>query len=749
MRCLSAMSTFKSENIFSSSEIIIISSEDDSDDKDVTSEDDVGEEKHKVFIQSAYYPFNSPRETSPILIEDSDEEEVSFKPVKNEEEQEKTKKGSYRKRNLKTSVTKPLLKATSRQCRPKISKSPVIVEDSDEEIPDLNTNGANHPSPNFQDKNHTSEVCELTYPVIREDSDEEFPDFCLSFKDEGMKVNKTHPSNVAEPSLKVIKGGYSPLKFMSPVTKENSEEFLDLCLWDQNEGNQMNKNKGGNSPISKKRNQNIAASQSQSPFKILKVDNELISQSETPFGLDMLVLKKKISNSILRGGLKGQNVIACNRTFTSCYETHKNQVKCIPTPPQTKALFEIMMDDENLQLFALRAIHRTLSQKQYLDPSLLNLLLEYLFGCDLKQEVPSAEGLHLGISILHRCLNSHPPCKEGMHTIYLKMCQDWFKLLLQKVDEALLKGEPNVSEGVILQEQDKSTLNESEESFYDYTSVIRRKAIEKKEKYLRITKAEKLQHLSVLTKYFSKVMLHSFLEWSIHHWQQKSSALFRKDICPILSEIVWGSSTWSSEWGSVNPVVQNIFALYCRTSNTLCLHESFGNVIAICAAILHRKEMSAYPEMGQMTRSYAYKLYMEIKSSLDVGVNLRNLHPDWLKFQVGCSFLGVNEPANFYTAKERISKVLQDKDRCKDANSTFCVETVCVEVIKAMMGMMQLKSSIPEDCDLTEKIVEENSSWFSQNLQDEKIFNQLKMIQNTLCLPCIKNRKWFFDGFEN
>lgn len=89
--------------------------------------------------------------------------------------------------------------------------------------------------------------------------------------------------------------------------------------------------------------------------------------------------------------------------------------------------------------------------------------------------------------------------------------------------------------------------------------------------------------------------------------------------------------------------------------------------------------------MGQMTRAYAHKLYMEIKcwylisqidfvplwwisctvflnqitttceivcllASADKEVNLRNVHPDWLKFHIASSFLGVEEPANFFKA---------------------------------------------------------------------------------------------------
>lgn len=76
-------------------------------------------------------------------------------------------------------------------------------------------------------------------------------------------------------------------------------------------------------------------------------------------------------------------------------------------------------------------------------------------------------------------------------------------------------------------------------------------------------------------------------------------------------------------------------------------------------------------------------------------------------------------------------------------------ETVCFETIKSMMGMIQLKSSVTEDCDLTGKILEDNNSWFSDILQDANISNQLKIIKHILCLPHIRNRNWFFDGFEN
>lgn len=40
--------------------------------------------------------------------------------------------------------------------------------------------------------------------------------------------------------------------------------------------------------------------------------------------------------------------------------------------------------------------------------------------------MPDTEGLHLGISILYKLLEFHPPCKKGMHHIYSKVSVNFF-----------------------------------------------------------------------------------------------------------------------------------------------------------------------------------------------------------------------------------------------------------------------------------------------------------------------------------
>lgn len=109
------------------------------------------------------------------------------------------------------------------------------------------------------------------------------------------------------------------------IESSDEEELPDLIFIDETREIPI-KDNGEKCPSIELKRWNQNKCDSEPPVKVCKTENKVTSQWENSFDLALPLLKKKMSNSFLRGGLKGESINACNRNFTSCYETHNNQV---------------------------------------------------------------------------------------------------------------------------------------------------------------------------------------------------------------------------------------------------------------------------------------------------------------------------------------------------------------------------------------------------------------------------------------
>lgn len=190
-----------------------------------------------------------------------------------------------------------------------ISSAEVIVISSDEDSDGEVEAACENEKAIFKQRSssyHCFKSSPSASPILIEDSDdEELPDLYLSHESEGKLIEDS-----------------------------DDEELPDLHISYKNEEKQVKEN-GENWHFSNHQKRKERVNASEPPVKVMKIDDKFTLQQEIIFGIELPQLKRRISNSILRGEFKGQSLTPCNRSFTSCYENHMNQVvilKCLNSP---------------------------------------------------------------------------------------------------------------------------------------------------------------------------------------------------------------------------------------------------------------------------------------------------------------------------------------------------------------------------------------------------------------------------------
>lgn len=453
------------------------------------------------------------------------------------------------------------------------------------------------------------------------------------------------------------------------------------------------------------------------------------------------VMKKNIINNLLLGGLRGPTPCCC-RGIDLCFETHsKREAAC--TGPQTKSMWETMFEDKTIIPFALRSMCLAVKDNQFLRRDVCHILLMYLCGSEHKKEAPEIENFHMGVSILQKQLLYHPPCRLNMRPYYNEVCKRWWPEIILVTND-LLQHSQTGDDPANLIEENPPEQNTSpailEKIIRDFSDVTWRKRLEEDARFKKISTREKIQRMGLLLHYLTSVMKTNVFVWLFKYRHGgKHSKAFRSDVLPIVAEVMWDKGVLHI--GDVNDNVKRLFQLYVRSVEHPNLHETFGTMISIMAAVLHRYERASYPHMGTTTRRFAFKLFEEIRDSSFKEENVCTLKPDWLQFHIGSLFLSVDEPPNFYKVKERINWVLQ----CSDSSYTYDVDKICFYTIRAMLGMTGLTPN-NEDHLIGDEF---QSYWFQDMLDEEAIQSQYRSLESLLSLPSVKFRKGFyFDGFE-
>ncbi|KAK3927237.1 tRNA modification GTPase MnmE [Frankliniella fusca] len=465
-----------------------------------------------------------------------------------------------------------------------------------------------------------------------------------------------------------------------------------------------------------------------------KVKENTIRKS---LSVDLEIVKRNMFNTIIAGNLK-ENIYECSINPDKCVSIHSKDSP-LPTGLIFQSLIETQIDnEEKLRSFALRLMLRTVDKKQYLNLSLCNLLVKVLVGSK-ELNVTSINDYYIGISILHKQLHLHPPCKPQMRQYYVMLCTKWFETILDKAEEAFQSDQFKCQ---IQRKEGEKQQFDSSFILSDLADVALKKERETHEKYLNQSKEEKLERITLLLKFFTDLFKLNTTVWSVKHWTIKCCP-FRQDIQPLLSLITW---TKRSEFGCTNTFVKKIFHLFTNSSEESSLHQLCGDLISLYAAIIQRWEKACIPHMGAASRDFARSLYLEIKNLPKFVKCFSHLHPDWLKFHVISFHLGVDQPANFYKMKEVILKTLRHIQEKRFIGSPGEAEEMCFQAIRSMMGMFELKSSIPKTCGLIDRVIEDDTLWFRDSIQSENISENIHTI--TIALGAVKDKTEYFYGFD-